>query len=309
MTTRACFSIVVFVLAAWVVPGAAGRLDPRNRHAPQVQAIPPPVPGFPVGWCIRARADVFADAKRAGFEYVELALQDVLGLSDQEFDRLAAELKRLELRALSGYNPIPAELKIVGPGIDRTKQDPHLTLVVRRAATLGLSYLVFNSGASWRVPDGFARDEAQAQLVDFARRFAAAAAERDITVLVSPLRSTDSNVMTTIAETVAFVKTVDRPNVAMMVDYSFLRIQNDNPSALLSAGRLLRHVHVANPAATPRAYPMDEKESDYASFFSVLKRIGYRGGLSVHAGTNAFAEEAPRAIAFLRRCALELAPQ
>ena len=49
--------------------------------------------GFPVGWCIRARADVFSDAKRRDLRDVELAMQDVLGLSDQEFDQLAANLK------------------------------------------------------------------------------------------------------------------------------------------------------------------------------------------------------------------------
>ena len=52
---------------------------------------------------------------------------------------------------------------------------------------------------------------------------------------------------------------------------------------------------------------MDEQESDYESFFQILKRIGYRGGLSVHASTSGFDADAPRAIAFLRRRAEELA--
>ena len=208
---------------------------------------------------------------------------------------------------MSGYNPIPAELRLVGPTIDRAKQDEQVALVVRRAASLGLSFVIFNSGPSWRVPDGFSRDTAREQLLEFTRRFSDAAVARGITILVSPLRSTDSNLMTGIAETIAFVKAVDRPNVAMLVDYSFLRIQKDDPSALLAAGPLLRHVHVGNPSATPRAYPMDERESDYASFFATLKAMGYRGGLSVHAGTSSFDADAPRAIAFLRRRGQELA--
>ena len=309
--TRAGRAIAVGALASWVVaPGVAGRAHAGDAHANEAQTeTVTPVAGFPVGWCIRARSEVFADAKRAGFEYVELALQDVLGLSDQEFEERVADLRRLELRALGGYNPVPADLKLVGSEIDRASQDAHVELVVRRAARLGLSFLVLNSGASWRVPDGFSRAEAQTQLIDFARRLAAAAAARNITVLVSPLRSSDSNLMTTIAETVAFVKAVGRSNVAMMVDYSFLRIQKDDPAALVAAGPVLRHVHVGNPSVTPRAYAMDEKESDYAPFFAVLKQIGYRGGLSVHAGTTSFETDAPRALAFLRRRAHELAQQ
>jgi sugar phosphate isomerase/epimerase len=301
---------LVLILAAFVggLVQAAAPSTPAVGFAEQGPAArPSPVAGFPVGWCVRARADVFSDAKRAGFEYVELALQDVLGLSDQAFDELAADLTRLDLRAMSGYNPIPAELRLVGPAVDRARQDAHLAVVVRRAAGLGLSFLIFNSGASWRVPDGFSRDLAREQLVEFTRRFSAAAADRQITVLVGPLRNTDSNLMTTIAETTAFVKAVDRPNVAMIVDYSFLRIQGDDPSALLSVGPLLRHVHVGNPSVTPRAYPMDERESDYASFFDTLRRIGYRGGLSVHASTSSFDADASRAIDFLRRRAQWLA--
>jgi sugar phosphate isomerase/epimerase len=308
MAARAPYPIVLVALFACGASVVADRVDPNHRFAEAEQSDGvSPVAGFPVGWCIRARSDVFADAKRAGFEYVELALQDVLGLSEQEFNQLAADLKRLGLRALSGYNPIPADLKLVGPELDRAKQDAHVALVVRRAASLGLSFVILNSGASWRVPDGFSREEAHTQLIEFTRRFSAAAADRNVTVLVSPLRTTDSNVMTTIAETIAFLRAVDRPNVALMVDYSFLRIQKDDPSALVAAGRMLRHVHIANPAVTPRAYPMDEKESDYASFFDALKKIGYRGSLSVHASTTSFPADAARAIAFLRRRAHELA--
>ena len=152
---------------------------------------------------------------------------------------------------MSGDNPVPPELRLVGPTIDRSMQDAHLTRVVRRAASLGLSFLIFNSGASWRVPDAFSREVARDQLVEFARRFAGAAAERKITVLVSPLRSTDSNVMTSIAETIAFVKAVDRPNLAMMVDYSFLRIQKDDPSALRAAGPLCATCTLPTPPRRP----------------------------------------------------------
>jgi sugar phosphate isomerase/epimerase len=93
----------------------------------------------------------------------------------------------------------------------------------------------------------------------------------------------------------------------MMVDYSFVRIGRDDPDQLRKAGRHLRHVHLANPSRNPRAYPLDAAESDYASFFAALKSIGYRGGLSVHAGSPDPLGQAPKAIAFLRHQARLLA--
>jgi hypothetical protein len=98
--------------------------------------LPPPVPGYPIGWCIRAKPDVFADAKSAGFEHVELALQDVLPLSDDEFTKLAENLQALKLRALSGYNSVPKEIMIVGSEADVAKQDEHLRRLIERAALL-----------------------------------------------------------------------------------------------------------------------------------------------------------------------------
>ena len=107
------------------------------------------------------------------------------------------------------------------------------------------------------------------------------------------------------AEVATFLR--DEQQFAMMVDYSFLRIGQDDPNALLKAGRHLRHVHLANPSRNPRAYPFDSAESDYAAFFAVLKAIGYRGGLSVHAGSPDPMGQAPKAITFLRQQAFTLA--
>jgi sugar phosphate isomerase/epimerase len=268
--------------------------------------VPAPVPGVPIGWCALPEGKALADAKSAGFEFVELALQEVLTMSDQDFERVAGEVRASGLKILSGYNPVPRELKIVGPEANPEKLDEHLRRLVQRAAALKVTYLVFNSGPAWRIPEDFSQKVAGAQLVDFSRRFATAAAEQGITVLVLPVRSVDSNQVTSVASALKLVELVNHPNFELMVDYSFLRIQKDNPAALLKAGSHLRHVHIANPAPTGRSFPLADTESDYAAFFNVLKEIGYRGGIGIHAGTNAFADEAPRSIAFLRRAASTL---
>jgi sugar phosphate isomerase/epimerase len=259
-----------------------------------------PLPARPVGWCILARPEVFTDAKQAGYDYVELAMQGVLPLGEEEFAKLAGQLRASGVPALSGYNVVPKELALVGPAVDVAKQEAHVAHVIARAKRLGLTFLILNAGASWRVPEGFPREEAWRQLVDFCRRFARAAAKENLTVLVEPLRSSDSNLLVTIAEAIALVRAVQEPGCAMMVDYSFLRITKDDVNALRGARGILRHVHIANPDQNPRVYPMAEGESDYAPFFAVLKEIGYTGGISVHAGSKDPLAEAPRAIAFLR---------
>lgn len=268
--------------------------------------VPPPVPGYPIGWCIRARPEAFVDAAAAGFEYVELALQDLLGQSAPEFALRAGALAASGRPALSGYNPFPREMKLVGPEVDRAALAAHLDHLLARAGALRLRYLIFNSGAGWRVPENYPAQRAFGELVEFTREFARRAGAQGITVLVQPLRPSDSNQITSIAEALALVRAVDHPHCGLMVDYSFAVIGQDRFDALLAAGPHLRHVHLANPAAN-RNYPMDAAESDYGALFGVLRRINYRGGLSVHGGTKDFAADAPRALAFLRGEARRLA--
>jgi sugar phosphate isomerase/epimerase len=286
-------------------PGTApdARPGPVRVDAISSPLLPPPVAGFPIGWCIRVQGTTPEDARAAGYEYIELAMQDVLGLSDEEFEALVKRLRALGIPARTGYNLIPNDLKVVGPDVDRKRQDEHLARALTRAERLGLAMVVFGSGPARRVPDGFSPARAFEQLVDFSRRAAAEAARHKLQFLVQPLRNEDTNLINTVPEAMKLVKAVARPNFHILVDYSFLIIQKEDPSVLLAARGHVRHVWIANPNG--RVYPMAPGEADYASFFQALAKIGYRGGLSIHAKTQSYAADAPRAITFLRKMAAE----
>lgn len=313
---RAWLGVTLSISLASLGVAPSGASDNVTAGASTVRAsasaaVPAPVAGFPIGWCIRAnKPQTFVDAKSAGYEFVELALQDVLSLSEEDFDRLASTIRSSAPPVLAGYNPIPKDLVLLGPAADATKIDGHLSRLMARASALKLRYVIFNSGAAWRRPDGMTPEEGFAQLVAFSRKFAGLAAARGITVLVQPLRSSDSNQVTTIAEALKLIEAVGRPNdFALMVDYSFLTLQKDDPAGLRAAGKLLRHVHIANPANN-RKYATADSESDYASFFKVLREIGYRGGISVHGGPlspETWAEDTAKTITFLRTKAAQLA--
>jgi sugar phosphate isomerase/epimerase len=273
----------------------------------QPPAVPKPVAGHPIGWCLRIQGTTLEDAKKAGFEHVELALQDVLSLDEEAFGALKTRLRGLGIPALGGYNLVPNDLLITGPAVDLEKQDAHLKHALARVGRegLGLKYVVLGSGKSRQVPDGFPREKAYGQLIDFSRRLADGAAKEEVEVLVQPLRSTDTNLVNTVPEAVELARKVDRPNFHILVDYSFLVIGQEKPDVIRQAGDHLKHVWMANPNG--RVYPMRADEADYAAFFRALAAIGYRGGISVHAKTDDFAGDAPRAIAFLRTQAATLA--
>jgi sugar phosphate isomerase/epimerase len=68
--------------------------------------------------------------------------------------------------------------------------------------------LCFGSGGARRVPDGFSKDEAFAQLVAFGTRIAPEAKAHGITVVIEPLRRQETNIINTAAEGFALVKAV-----------------------------------------------------------------------------------------------------
>jgi sugar phosphate isomerase/epimerase len=296
-------------LALELAPTGAGASQLELRRLEVMSApIPPPVPGYPVGWCIRANGSAPEDADAAGFEYVELALQDVNDLSDGDFDKLAARLQALAaagLPAVAGYNFFPNELKLIGPEADRAKQDAHLAKGLPRLARLGLKYVVFNSGPARKAPDDLPPAQGRKQLVEFSRRFAREAGKHKLTVLLQPLRSTDTNQVTTIAEAVEVVRAVGQPNFKLLTDWSFMHIQKDDAAELAKARGRLAHVWLAKPG--PRTYPITEDAAEYDALFAALSKLRYRGGLSVHARTDNFFADAPEALRFLRTRAAELA--
>ena len=53
---------------------------------------------------------------------------------------------------------------------------------------------------------------------------------------MQPLRSTDTNLVTKVGEAVELVKAVGQPNFELMVDYSFMTIQKEDPAVLRKAG-------------------------------------------------------------------------
>jgi D-psicose/D-tagatose/L-ribulose 3-epimerase len=149
------------------------------------------------------------------------------------------------------------------------------------------------------VPDGFPKDQAFQQLVEFGRRIAPEARARGITVAVEPLRREETNIINSAAEGLGLVNAIDDANFQLMVDFYHLASEKEDPAIILRAGGHIRHLHVANPQG--RVFPRKWDEYDYAPFFAALRKMGYDKRISVEASTQDLSTDAPQAIALLRR--------
>jgi len=257
----------------------------------------PPSAKVKVGYCTVLQN--LEAAKAAGFDYVELSTTEIAGLGDADFDAAAKKLKTLGLPTPAANLFLPATLKVVGPDVNLEQQTAYVKKAMSRLSQLGVEVLVFGSGGARRVPDGFSKEEAFKQLVDFGRRAAAEAKPYSITVAIEPLRRQETNIINTAAEGLQLVTAIDHPNFQLMIDFYHLASEQEDPAIVLKAKDHLRHLHVANPSG--RVFPQKWDEYDYAPFFANLKAIGYDKRISMEGNTNDLAAQAPVTIALLRR--------
>jgi D-psicose/D-tagatose/L-ribulose 3-epimerase len=253
--------------------------------------------GVKIGWC----TDDFEKAKKAGFDYAELGVRNFAKLSDDEFAKLLEKHKAVGIPTPVANNFLPRELKVVGPAVDKKQEMEYVGKAFDRAQKLGIKTIVFGSGESRKVPEGFAKDEAFKQLVDFAKRIAPEAKKRGIVVAVEPLQTRETNIINTAAEGLKWVKAVGHPNFQLMVDFYHLSLEKEDATILVTAKDNLKHIHIANP--NKRLFPQSADEFDYSAFFANLRKVKYQGGISVEGKANDFDAEAPKAIAFLRGAA------
>jgi sugar phosphate isomerase/epimerase len=250
-----------------------------------------------VGYCTGVKN--LEAAKAAGFDYVELSATEIAAMSDAEFDAAAARIKEIGLPTPAANLFLPATLKVTGPVTDPSAQMAHVKKAFTRLARLGTEIVVFGSGGARRVPDGFSKEEAFKQLVDFGRRAATEAKANGITIAIEPLRRQETNIINSAGEGLELVNAINHPNFQLMIDFYHLASEQEDPAIVLRARDHIRHLHTANP--TGRVFPLKWEEFDYAPFFANLRAIGYDKRISVEGSTQNLAAEAPQSIALLRR--------
>ena len=238
-------------------------------------------------------------AKAAGFEYTELSTSEIAGLSDAEYEQAVEHIRQVGLPVPVTNLFLPAAIKVTGPQVDPEQQMAYVKKAFARLSRLGTGIVVFGSGGARRVPDGFSKDQAFQQLVDFGRRIAPEARARGITIAIEPLRREETNIINSAAEGLELVNAVNDANFQLMVDVYHLASEKEDPAIVIRASDHIRHLHVANPQG--RVFPRKWDEYDYAPFFANLRTIGYDKRISVEASTQDFPTDAPLAIALLRR--------
>jgi sugar phosphate isomerase/epimerase len=123
-----------------------------------------------------------------------------------------------------------------------------------------------------------------------------------MTIGVEALRKPETNIVNSVAEALRLAREVDDPRVRLNVDFYHLAFENEDPDVVLQAGPLIAHVQIADPVQ--RGFPKGEAgEPRYRRFFDNLRKVGYRGRISVEAESRDLAGDCGPALQFLKTMA------
>ena len=218
----------------------------------------------------------------------------------------------LPLRSCNGF--IPGRFRLTGPKADHAPALDYAETVLRRADEIGVRTVVFGSGGARNVPGDFAQGkppdlEAGArQYADFCRALVKRVADlKTVQVVIEPLRPNESNIINYVFQGLAICREIDSPRLAQLADILHMMMGGDPASAIVEAGPLLAHCHIADygtrqfpgfdPAVTDRLRP----------YFAALKAIGYTGGVSCECSwgeSKDFARNAATALETMKSLAI-----
>ena len=244
------------------------------------------------GFCVPAEQS--ATISGLGYDYLEWPLAPTLSdLPDP------AALADLAIKPEASNVFLPGGLKVVGAEVDEEDQRSYLLKAFAYASSVGGKIVVFGSGRSRGVPEGFSRVEAARQALEFLRLCAPLAGAQGVTVAIEPLNRGECNAINSVAEASEIAQKVAHPALGVLSDLYHVSVEGQSFEETRAAGTRLKHVHVAG--AEGRRVPNGLDLEYLASFFAVLKESGYAGRISVEGTIQDLPREAEVALGVLHR--------
>lgn len=254
-------------------------LESKNKNLSSKGAT-----GVRFGICVSV--EDIAAAERAGYEYVELTVTNVVPeIGKAEIETLKKRLRGFSIKPEAWRRFVPGELRLVGQDVNFTKITDYARTTLGRIGELGGKVVVFGSPGARNIPEGFPRDTALQQLVRFLQMTADVAAENNIIVAIEPILRRNCNVVNSVPEAVALAQELDRPEIKVLADLSHMTAESESVGAITEAGEHLYHVHMPVPdipgLSEPRSITTRLPTYPNRELLEKLRGINYKHRVSV----------------------------
>ena len=235
-----------------------------------------------------------------GYQFIEESVGRFLrpAEDDNAFRDQYAKLQSSALPIVSCNNFIPGTLKSVGSETHHEEILKYAETAFQRAQKSKIRHIVFGSGGSRRIMDGWDATRASAQFTDLLKKMAPIAKKYNVIIVLEPLNKGEVNFINSLAEGAEIVYAVNHPNFRLLADVYHMMRENETADEIIKYRKIIRHCHIAEKEV--RSAP-GIKGDDFRPYLAALKKIGYRGGLSLECRWNDFDAEVTLGIDYLKK--------
>ena len=239
-----------------------------------------------------------ASAAEAGFDYVELDLNEVFDAGEAAYRAMAADMEKYNIYAEVVCGLLPKGIEIVGGHVSSKAIHAALDDSFEAARALGAELVVFDCPDARKLPDGFDPATAWRQMSNFIRILQAYASDSGVRAVLLPMRRAAADLIRYVSEAtlISAMLRLDRVGVAASV-YN-MAMESEAMNALANAGSLLWHVRASNPLGNRP--PRSEDGEIYADLFRALKETDYVGRVTCEADWLDFKADAEEALRCLQ---------
>ena len=255
--------------------------------------------GFVPAMGVCTAMDNRAVALSSGCGFIEEGVSRLLvpDKPDSEFEKNLAILENHSLKVLACNGFIPGNMRLTGPELKHNEALNWAEIALRRAGKAGVKYIVLGSGTARRIPEGFDSEKARDQFVDFCKQVGKRAEGTGVTVVIEPLNKGETNFINTVTEGADIVKRVNHKSIMLLCDLYHMMKDDEGPESIIKAGKYIKHCHIAEKET--RSAP-GIKGDDFRPYFNALKKIKYKGAISIECGWNDFKNDLPVAISVMQ---------
>lgn len=254
-----------------------------------------------IGMCAPATAASVRAVGEVGFDYIEMPVKEIAGMSMAEVNELrkAADGAGLPIPVCNFFSP--AEIRLNEPGYSSGALRDYAERALERMAALGTGIVVVGSGKSRNLPEGYDYNRAMDSLRGAFALLGDIAGQHGITVVIEHLNRGESNIITSLAEGAQLCREVNHPHVRLLADLFHMALEQEDMQVIVENRDLLRHLHICNAlGAGKRGMPRAGDGFDYGLFAGAVKRAGYDGGLSIEVFNVDLLKDCPASLALCR---------
>ena len=229
-----------------------------------------------IGVC--APVDRIESAARAGFDYIELNLNEVLNMEIDAYRAMADRMEKCDLYAEVVFGMLPDGMEIIGSGVSAQEIHRALDRSFETARALGAEIILLDCAASRRIPRGFDPAAAWRQMGNLIRIVQGHAARYDLRAAILPLCRRDADLINRASEAMLIPAMLNLDRVGVAASGYHMAMESESVHMLRRTGGLLWHVRTSN--ALGNRLPKAGDGQDYRGLLEALRDMDYSGRIT-----------------------------